>query len=167
MSTEQPGAGHVELAVDVAPDRLPLPEDELTALLGRAIATCGLAGAVSLALVSDATMRSVNRDYHDCDAATDVLAFPLADPDADFPALPGGAPVFCAEIVVSFDTAEREAAARGVETLAEVLLYVVHGTLHLLGYDDHEPEDARRMHERTLAILGELGYQNTIEVDAG
>jgi len=147
----------VTLAVEVDAERLPMPPADLEALFARALVACGFEGSVSLAVVDDETMRSVNRDYHDCDAPTDVLAFPLGDAPA-----PGG---FVAEIVVSLDTAEREAEARGVTTASELLLYVVHGTLHMLGYDDHDPEDARRMHARTLEILTGLGYENRIEVE--
>jgi probable rRNA maturation factor len=147
----------VTLAVDVDAERLPLPPDELEALFARALTACGYAGAVSLAVVDDETMRAVNRDYHDTDAATDVLAFPLGDAVA-----PGA---FTAEIVVSLDTAVREAQTRGVTCVSELLLYVVHGTLHMLGYDDHEADEARRMHARTLEILTDLGYENRIEVE--
>ncbi len=168
--------GPVELAVEVDEQRLPVPPSELSEICARAVALCGLPGALSLALIDDATMRRLNRDFHDCDAATDVLAFPLAGPektvgpgrgDVDVDVGVDGPPGFAAEIVVSYDTAEREAAARGVDTIAEVLLYVVHGTLHLLGYDDHDVDDARTMHSRTLEVLRELGYENTIEVEEG
>ena len=134
-----------------------MPARDLEALFSRALVVCGFEGDVSLAIVDDEAMRVVNRAYHECDATTDVLAFPLGD----LP-VPGA---FAAEIVVSFDTAERECGARGVTVVSELLLYFVHGTLHLLGYDDHEPDDARRMHTRTLEVLAELGYQNTIEVE--
>ncbi len=148
------------LAVEVADARLPLPAEELEALFTRALIACGFEGRASLAVIDDAAMRCVNRDYHDCDEPTDVLAFPLGDPGD--PGVPGA---FTAEIVISIETAERESATRGVAITAELLLYVVHGTLHMLGFDDHDPEDARKMHSRTLEILSELGYENTIEVD--
>jgi probable rRNA maturation factor len=118
-----------------------------------AVAAAGLAGRVSVAVVSDATMRRVNRQFHDCDEPTDVLAFPLAAAADDG---------FDAEIVVSLDTARREAKSHGVEPAAELMLYVVHGALHLTGWDDHALADARRMHARALAILAGLGHRNTI-----
>jgi len=167
-------ANGVALAVEVAESRLPMAGPELEALFTRALAACGFEGRVSLAVIDDAAMRRINRAYHDCDEPTDVLAFPLDDlgqGDGDSgsgdsgsgdTAIPGA---FRAEIVVSLETAERESAARGVTTTSELLLYVVHGTLHMLGYDDHDSEDARRMHARTLEILAELGYENTIGVD--
>ncbi len=61
------------------------------------------------------------------------------------------------EIIVSADTAAREAHGRGHSFEAELALYVVHGTLHLLGYDDHDQEAADRMHEIEDEILTKLG----------
>ena len=148
----------VILAIEVDEAALPAPATELDDLFTRALAACGFEGRVSLAVVDDETMRVVNRDYHETDAPTDVLAFPLGDPPTP--------DAFHAEIVVSLDTAAREATARGVSPVSELLLYVVHGTLHMLGYDDHDPEDARRMHGRTLEILRELGHDNEIEVES-
>ena len=62
------------------------------------------------------------------------------------------------EIVVSAETAWREADRREVGAEAELLLYVIHGTLHLLGFDDAAAEDAASMHEKEDALLIALGY---------
>jgi probable rRNA maturation factor len=145
---------NVELAIGVPAKRLPMSAAKLRRHAAAAVAEAGLAGRVSLAVVSDAAMRKVNRDFHDCDEPTDVLAFALGG---------GGAEGFAAELIVSVDTARREAKDHGVEPAAELMLYVVHGALHLSGYDDHSLADARRMHARALAILERLGYRNTIE----
>jgi probable rRNA maturation factor len=135
---------------------LPLPEAKLRRDVLRALRLAEFGGAMSLAVVDDTTMRNVNRDYHAVDAPTDVLAFPLSEAR-------GGDAGFDAEVIVSLDTARREAKARGVEPSSELMLYVVHGTLHLLGHDDHDPKAASRMHRATLAILSRLGYANTID----
>jgi probable rRNA maturation factor len=132
---------------------LPMPAARFRRDAAAAVAAAGLTGRVSVAVVSDATMRRVNRQFHDCDEPTDVLAFALAE---------GGGDGFDAEIVVSLDTARREARAHEVDPAAELMLYVVHGALHLTGHDDHALEDARRMHARALAILAGLGHHNTI-----
>ncbi len=108
----------------------------------------GLEGEFSVALVTDARIRGLNRRYLGHRGATDVLAFPLG----------AGA----GEIVVSAERAVAVARARGVAPRAELMLYVVHGLLHLAGYDDHDPEDARRMHARSLKLLRHLGYRNKI-----
>lgn len=132
---------------------LPMPAARFRREAAAAVAAAGLDGRVSVAVVSDATMRRVNRDFHDCDEPTDVLAFALTAAARDG---------FDAEIVVSLDTARREAKSHGVEPSAELMLYVVHGALHLTGWDDHALADARRMHARALAILAGLGHRNTI-----
>jgi probable rRNA maturation factor len=97
--------------------------------------------SLSLAFVSDAVIRRLNRDFLGHDFATDVLAFPLGD---------GG--VF-GEVVVSGETARREARARGIPGEEELLRYVAHGILHLLGYDDHAPAERARMWRRQEAEL--------------
>lgn len=145
----------VDVSFEMRASELPAPAARLRREIGEAVRAAGFGGSLSVAVVGDATMRRVNRDFHACDAPTDVLAFPLGTATAK-----GGG--FDAEVVVSMDTARREARARGVTPLAELMLYVVHGVLHLMGHDDHAPVAARRMHARTLAILAALGHRNTI-----
>lgn len=118
----------------------------------------GLPGRISVVVVDDETMRVLNRDFHGCDEPTDVLAFAL-----DRPPGPAGEDAFDAEVIVSLDTARLEAAERGVDPVSELLLYAVHGALHLAGEDDHDPASYRRMHTRALSILAALGRSNTID----
>ena len=132
----------VAIALLVPEADLPETVERLSGQIGRLLDAVGFEGALSLAVVDDVRMRELNRDYHATDAATDVLAFPM-EPE------PGADDAFAAEVIVSLDTARREAAERGVETAAELMLYVTHGVLHLMGEDDHDPEDAERMHART------------------
>jgi probable rRNA maturation factor len=102
--------------------------------------------ALSVTLVDDEAMAELHARYSRVEGPTDVLAFPLEDGDGPGPGLLG-------EVVVSTDTAAREARARGLPFLRELLLYVAHGTLHLLGHDDHDPLPRRRMHRRQAALL--------------
>lgn len=153
-------APSLSVAYEVEPERLPLPAQRLEHDVLELLRAAPFPGSLSLAVVDDATMRRINRDHHATDAATDVLAFPLRSLDADEPARPGE---FDAEVVVSLDTALREAEARGLDAGAELLLYVTHGVLHLLGYDDHDEDEARRMHERTLDLLDALGWRSRID----
>ena len=109
----------------------------------------GRAGAgLSVTVVDDPAIAELHARYLGVSGATDVISFPLDD---DFPgeALVG-------EVVVSADTAEREAGERGLPFAEELLRYVVHGTLHLLGYDDQDPDDHRRMHARQEELLAQL-----------
>lgn len=104
--------------------------------------------ALSVTIVSDRRIAALHREYLDVPGPTDVISFPLEDelPLGDGPRLLG-------EVVVSADTAAREARARRLPFERELLLYVAHGTLHLLGYDDHDPKERARMHRRQEALL--------------
>lgn len=102
---------------------------------------------LSVVVVNDRRIAALHRQFLDVPGPTDVISFPLDDDP-----LPGEPPLL-GEVVVSADTAAREARARGLPFERELLLYVAHGTLHLLGYDDHAPRDRARMHRRQEALL--------------
>lgn len=104
---------------------------------------------ISVAMVNDAVIRQINRDYLDHDWATDAIAFSFDD-DPSPDELRG-------EVVVSAETALREARERGVRPEHELLLYVAHGTLHLLGWDDDTPERRAAMNAHAADILAALG----------
>ncbi|MCE2509458.1 MAG: rRNA maturation RNase YbeY [Alphaproteobacteria bacterium] len=108
---------------------------------------------LSLALMDDAQVRGLNRDYRDQDAATNVLAFAgetLRPGDANRPLLLG-------DVVIAFETTAAEAKAQG-KTLSDHLSHlVVHGVLHLLGYDHGETQAAEEMEGLERAVLARLG----------
>lgn len=147
----------VETRFEVPARSLPSKAAPLRAEIARAVALTGFPGRLSVAVVDDPAMRVLNRTFHGADEPTDVLAFPLGGGPA------GAGDAFDAEVVVSLDTARLEASERGVDLVSELLLYVVHGTLHLMGEDDHDPVSYRRMHARALSILAALGRSNTID----
>ena len=99
-------------------------------------------GDVALAIVSDARMRAINRDYLGHDYATDVLSFPA---DADVRA----AHATLGDLVIARGVAERQAREAGHALSTELRVLVLHGLLHLLGYD-HETDDGtmRRVEAR-------------------
>ncbi len=107
--------------------------------------------SVGIAVVGDQQMRGLNRRFTGRRTATDCLSFDLSDGQR-----PGAERVF--EIVVNAERAIREAAARGHRPQAELALYVSHGLLHQLGFDDLTPVQARRMHRMEDEILQGLGY---------
>jgi probable rRNA maturation factor len=98
---------------------------------------------LSLLLVSDAVMRRLNREWRGVDRPTDVLAFAQAEG-------PGGAPAgLLGDVVISLDTARRQAAERRTPVGAELDRLLIHGVLHLLGYDhERSATEARRMRRR-------------------
>lgn len=103
---------------------------------------------ISVALVDDRRIAEVNEQYLGHQGPTDVLSFDLSGPESE--GIDG-------ELVISVETASREAAARGHEPDAEALLYAIHGTLHLIGLDDDTDENAAGMHAIEDDILTELG----------
>lgn len=126
---------------------------------------------ISVALVNDARMAHLNKAYLGRDEPTDVLAFNLTDAPRDREVSvqgPGGHHGMAVEgeIVVSVETATREARQRGHSTTAELALYTLHGMLHLLGYDDQQEEAAARMHELEDDILSTVGLGTVYRSDA-
>lgn len=105
--------------------------------------------AISLAVVDDAAIHKLNRRYLDHDWPTDVLSFVLEARDDH---LRG-------EVVISADAAAAMAAEYGWTPDEEQLLYVIHGTLHLIGLDDQSPDDAARMRAAEREYLHKLGIE--------
>ena len=109
-----------------------------------------LNGNVSLALLSDEPMIALNQRFMQLDHTTDCFSFDLSD-ESD-------AGVFCFEVIVNAQMAVREAGRRGHAAEAELALYVVHGLLHNLGYDDLTESEAEKMHRMEDEILECFGY---------
>ena len=106
---------------------------------------------IGVAFVNDAAMARLNRKHLGRIGPTDVLSFDLREAVDEKTAIDG-------EIVMSVDVAVNQARERGHAVEAELALYAVHGTLHLLGYDDRRKCDADRMHEVEDEILSSLGW---------
>jgi probable rRNA maturation factor len=125
----------------------------LAHLVRRVLAGEGVGrGSISVALVDDAAIRAINRRHLDHDWPTDVISFPLSEP---------GAAGLAGELVVSAEMAAVTAAKAGADPHAELALYVVHGLLHLCGYDDQSPEDRGAIRRREGEILAREGLTNT------
>jgi probable rRNA maturation factor len=114
------------------------------ALAGRADAP----GELSVVVVDDEHMSRLHRQYKHCDRTTDVLAFPYET---------GPAGPVVGEVVVNAEQAVREAAGRAHTAHDELLLYVAHGVLHLVGFDDQDDAGRRRMREREREVLRAAG----------
>ena len=100
----------------------------------------GVADAeISLAFVDNPTIHRLNKRYLQHDEPTDVLSFPLSEPNAKR---------LAGELVIGAEVALAQAAERGHDVQAELALYVIHGLLHLCGYDDHDEDDAAAMRAR-------------------
>ncbi|MDC0708959.1 rRNA maturation RNase YbeY [Stigmatella sp. ncwal1] len=107
---------------------------------------------LSLSLVGDRAIRRLNRTWRKKDKATDVLSFPAGD-------LPKGTPGprQLGDVVISIDTAKRQAKEYGRTMESEMARYLAHGLLHLLGHDHERTYDARKMASLEEKLLGERG----------
>ena len=115
---------------------------------------------VSLTLVDDEQIHVLNRDYRSVDRPTDVISFALEE--GDEPVIIGGpAEMLLGEIVISMETALRQAAEYGHSLEREVAFLALHGMLHLLGYDHMTQEDEKRMFDKQTEILAALGVDRT------
>jgi probable rRNA maturation factor len=114
---------------------------------------------VSVLVTDDAQLHALNRDYRGVDAPTDVLSF-AAEDDGDGPAFvrPPDAPRFLGDIALSYERVVSQAAEYGHSEARELAFLVVHGVLHLLGYDhERSPEDEAAMRAREEAVMQLLG----------
>jgi probable rRNA maturation factor len=104
---------------------------------------------ISLAFVDNETIHRLNKRYLDHDEPTDVLSFPLSEPNAR---------KLAGELVIGAEVAQAQATERGHDVQAELALYVIHGLLHLCGHDDHSEKDAQLMRERERHYLKTLDW---------
>lgn len=109
-------------------------------------------GELSIAFVGDAEIARVHKEFMDDPTVTDVITFPGDSPTSGEP--------FAGEIVINVAQARREGPAHGQSAGAELLLYLVHGWLHLAGYRDKKPAAAKSMRAaeaRALVSLKKVG----------
>lgn len=149
----------LDLAVTVA---CPLWSEHVPAVeaLSKAAAAAAFQAAVSspgpaeaaLVLADDETVKKLNRDYRGKNRPTNVLSFPASDGTE-----PDGAPVLLGDVIVAFETADREASEEG-KSLADHLSHlIVHGMLHLMGFDHQTEEEAAEMERLEVEVLAGLG----------
>ena len=138
----------IQVEVTNEQDATPLDEARLQSAVEKILADAGIAEAeISIAVVDDPTIHELNRRHLNHDYATDVLSFVL---QRSRTSLEG-------EIVVSGDTAASAAGEYGWSAEEELLLYVIHGSLHLVGHDDQTPEAREQMRVQERRWLLEMG----------
>lgn len=114
-------------------------------------------GEVRVRIVGDPEMSAAHEEFLGESGTTDVLTFDMTPPDEPLDV----------DILICADEAARQAAPRGHAPQRELLLYIIHGLLHCLGHDDHDPADAARMHAEEDRILECLGVGATYSRRAG
>jgi len=130
----------------------------LRAIARRVLAAEGVAAPAQVGIVvsDDETVRNLSRRFLDLDEPTDVLSFALTAADEAPFALPPEEAASLGEVVIAYPTAVRQAEEAGGAVEAEVAHLLVHGLLHLLGYDHQRPDDERAMRQREEEVLAGL-----------
>jgi len=124
---------------------------------------------ISLVFTDDSEQRLLNRDYRDNDRATNVLSFPnMDDHDRDDRAGPeaSGQPRLLGDVVLARETVAREAQAQGKSLADHTSHLLVHGLLHLLGYDHQDNAEAEEMEALETRILAEMGIADPYRAEA-
>jgi len=146
----------LEIEVASEQDKLPIDESRLVEAARRVLAGEGISsGTVSLAVVNDARIHELNRRYLNHDYPTDVLSFVLEQSPAHL----------AGEVIVSADTAISSSARYGWSPADELLLYVIHGCLHLAGQDDQTSAAREKMRDRERHYLALFGLSPRYEQD--
>ncbi|MCC6787636.1 MAG: rRNA maturation RNase YbeY [Hyphomonadaceae bacterium] len=126
-------------------------EDLLSNALAAAAQKLGKSGSVSLLLGDDASIADLNRQFRNKAGPTNVLSFPPA---------PGAEPGFLGDIALAAETIVEQAQFQGKRFEHHAAHLVVHGFLHLIGYDHENPADAEVMEAREREILISLGIED-------
>ena len=161
------------LSIEAGPwtDILPDAEERCRHVAGIALAT-GAAlfddmplerAEVSIVLADDAMVQGLNRDYRGKDQPTNVLSFAALDDDVA--PQPEDGPLLLGDIIVAYETTAAEATAEGKSFADHLSHLVVHGVLHLLGFDHIEEDEAEEMEELERSILGALGIADPYAPD--
>ena len=118
---------------------------------------------ISIRLAGNDAVRALNVEWRGKDKPTNVLSFPMLESDDLQSAKVAGPELLLGDIILAREVCEREAAEKGVSLERHAAHLIVHGTLHLLGYDHHEEDDAADMEAREVRALDRLGIANPYE----
>jgi probable rRNA maturation factor len=147
----------ISIQIDEALETANALAEQYSAILERAaLQTLQQAGAnanteATIVLSDDAHLHALNHRFLGIDASTDVLSFPGGDTDPDSDEL------YLGDVIISLPRAQAQAAAGGYPAQDELQLLVVHGVLHLLGYDHAEDDEKAKMWAFQTEILDRLG----------
>lgn len=121
---------------------------------------------ISVTLTGDEQVRTLNSEWRGKDKPTNVLSFPMADERDLGRASFAGPELLLGDIILAHGVCQAEAVHKGVTVEQHAAHLLVHGTLHLLGYDHHDDHEAADMEAREVRALARLGIANPYEVNA-
>ncbi len=113
---------------------------------------------VGIVVTTDDEVRALNRQYLGHDYETDVISFGMQSEGAEEFVTPAGRPAYLGDVVISYDRAAEQASEYGHTVELEVATLLVHGLLHLLGYNDLDDADRERMHARQNELVQISGF---------
>ncbi len=146
----------LQLATDTLPDLPDIKTLESWAEAALSAAGYEKEAELTVRMADPEEIRALNRDYRGVDRPTNILSFPFeCPPGIELPLI--GDLVICEEIL------RREAEEQGKTYQEHFAHLIIHGTLHLIGYDHIEPKDAQVMEPLEIRALAALGYQNPYE----
>ncbi|MFN9436442.1 MAG: rRNA maturation RNase YbeY [Planctomycetota bacterium] len=129
----------IHVLVSPSPHVKPLLQKQIQAAVDRIAQDFGWSsGQISIAILDDERIQEINRQYLQHDYPTDVISFNLSDDEN----------ILEGEVIVSWQTAKRVAQENGWTTSQEMLLYIIHGMLHIVGLDDATPAQSKRMRQK-------------------
>ena len=144
-----------KIAIHSPQEILPIDRGQMRDLVRRLLAAEEIDDyEISLAFVDNPTIHRLNKQYLSHDEPTDVLSFPYSEPNAK---------KLSGELVVGVEVAKERAEEMGHSVHAELALYVIHGLLHLCGYDDKSEKAEKEMRDRERHFLKELGLPDIAE----
>ena len=140
-------AANIEIQITTLPDVDACDSKKITELVTFTCHKFDLFNAeISIAVVDDEQMQEVHHDFMEDPSTTDVMSFDLSDQTKVF------------EIVVNADMAKRQSQINSNSFEAELLLYILHGLLHNLGFDDLSDDEFKKMHKEEDEIMKTLGW---------
>jgi probable rRNA maturation factor len=144
-----------KIAIASPQETVPIDRKQMREIVRGVLEGEGIADAeISLAFVDNPTIHTLNKRYLNHDEPTDVLSFPLSEPDAK---------KLAGELVIGAEVAQAQAQERGHDVQAELALYVIHGLLHLCGFDDKSDAGAATMRRCERHYLQQLGLPDISE----
>ena len=130
----------------------PINKDKIKKIIKSVLRVEKKDAELSVVFIDNKTIKQINNAFLGHNYATDVLSFACNEPSFKN-SIKG-------EIIVSVEMASKLSRRYGYEIEGEIVLYLVHGLLHLLGYDDKRKKDAKKMHQREGSLLSTLGYRD-------